>query len=102
MFGLQPWHLIAIVVVALVIFGPSRLPELGRGLGKALVEFRAGTRDMTEGFREMAGMTGQETPATAPLQAQPHEAAGSVCGRCGAANLAGAQFCGQCGAPLGT
>ncbi len=40
MFGLQPWHVIAIVAVALIIFGPSRLPEIGRALGKSISEFR--------------------------------------------------------------
>ena len=51
-FGLQPWHLIVIALVALVIFGPRRLPEIGRGIGKALTEFRKGAREMTESFHE--------------------------------------------------
>ena len=41
MFGLfQPMHLIIILAIALVIFGPKRLPELGAGLGKSLREFQ--------------------------------------------------------------
>jgi len=36
-FGLQPTHLIIIAVVALIIFGPSRLPEIGRAFGKTLM-----------------------------------------------------------------
>ena len=40
MFGLQPWHIIAILIVALIIFGPSRLPEIGRAIGKSISEFR--------------------------------------------------------------
>ncbi len=40
MFGLQPWHLIVILAVALIIFGPSRLPEIGRAVGKSIAEFR--------------------------------------------------------------
>ena len=51
-FGLQPWHLIVIAVVALVIFGPRRLPEIGHGIGKALTEFRKGAREMGESFHE--------------------------------------------------
>jgi sec-independent protein translocase protein TatA len=35
-FGIQPMHLLMIGIVALIIFGPSRLPELGRGLGPGL------------------------------------------------------------------
>ncbi len=40
MFGLQPWHLIVILAVALIVFGPSRLPEIGRALGRSISEFR--------------------------------------------------------------
>ncbi|MEW5721109.1 MAG: twin-arginine translocase TatA/TatE family subunit, partial [Chloroflexota bacterium] len=37
-FGLQPTHLLIIVVVALLIFGPSRLPEIGKAMGKTIRE----------------------------------------------------------------
>ncbi len=36
----QPMHLLFIVVIALIVFGPSKLPELGAGLGKGIREFR--------------------------------------------------------------
>ncbi len=52
MFGLQPWHIMAIVAVALIVFGPSRLPELGRSLGKTLNEFRDATARTGEEFRK--------------------------------------------------
>ena len=39
---LQPWHIAVIVVVALVIFGPKKLPELGRGVGSGIRDFRKG------------------------------------------------------------
>ncbi len=45
MFGLQPTHIILILAVALIIFGPRRLPELGKGLGRAITEFKNGIRD---------------------------------------------------------
>jgi sec-independent protein translocase protein TatA len=38
---LQPTHLIIVLAVALVIFGPKRLPEAGRALGQGLKEFKS-------------------------------------------------------------
>ena len=38
----QPMHLIIILVIALIIFGPGKLPELGKGLGKSIREFKKG------------------------------------------------------------
>ena len=36
----QPMHLLLILIICLVIFGPSRLPELGKGLGEGIRGFR--------------------------------------------------------------
>jgi len=36
----QPTHLLIILVIALIIFGPGKLPELGAGLGKAIRGFK--------------------------------------------------------------
>jgi sec-independent protein translocase protein TatA len=35
-----PWHLAIVLVVALLVFGPKRLPEMGRSLGKGMREFK--------------------------------------------------------------
>jgi TatA/E family protein of Tat protein translocase len=43
-------HLIVIFVVALVIFGPEKLPELARNLGKLMAEFRRHTSDLRTTF----------------------------------------------------
>ena len=45
---LQPWHLILIAVVAFLLFGAKRLPELGKGLGEGLKGFREGIRGITD------------------------------------------------------
>ncbi|KZZ83035.1 MULTISPECIES: twin-arginine translocase TatA/TatE family subunit [Bacillaceae] len=37
--------LILILVIALIVFGPSKLPEIGRSFGSALKEFKNGTRE---------------------------------------------------------
>ena len=36
----QPMHLILVLGIALIFFGPSKLPELGRGLGTSIKEFK--------------------------------------------------------------
>jgi len=45
---LQPNHLLIILVVALFIFGPKKLPELGQGLGKGIRSFRDSMKAATE------------------------------------------------------
>ena len=42
MFGLGIQELLVILVIALVIFGPSKLPQIGSGLGKAIRDFKKG------------------------------------------------------------
>jgi sec-independent protein translocase protein TatA len=38
--------LILIIIIALLLFGPNKLPELGRAFGRTLKEFKKGARDM--------------------------------------------------------
>jgi len=45
MFGLGMPELLIILVIILIIFGASRLPEIGRGLGKGIRNFRESTSD---------------------------------------------------------
>lgn len=42
MFRLGPWEIALIVVIVLVIFGPRRLPELGKGIGQFIKNFKKG------------------------------------------------------------
>ncbi len=51
MFGLQPTHLIIIAIIALLVFGPSRLPEVGKSVGKMIGEFRSATKEATDSVR---------------------------------------------------
>jgi sec-independent protein translocase protein TatA len=40
MFGLGPWELIIIALILLLLFGAKRIPEIGKGIGGAIREFR--------------------------------------------------------------
>jgi len=48
MGGLGFPEMMVILVIALIIFGPNKLPQLGEGLGKAIKGFKQGMRDGTE------------------------------------------------------
>jgi sec-independent protein translocase protein TatA len=88
-FGLQPTHLIIIAIVALIIFGPSRLPEIGRAMGKTLKEFQSATREATQGFSE---------EVQKPVEAKKEEPPAMVaCKNCGQSIQAGVKFCPNCG-----
>lgn len=41
-----PWELILILAIALIIFGPGKLPEVGRSLGKSINEFKRASVDI--------------------------------------------------------
>jgi sec-independent protein translocase protein TatA len=116
-FGIQPIHIVIIVVVALLIFGPKRLPEMGRSIGKALNEFRNGTREVTDSLRAEVNASGDsantnnpaalKTASPAPAQSVTFRAPsimqapiGKFCIHCGAANPPEALFCNQCGTKM--
>ena len=48
MFGLGMPELIVIFIIALVVFGPKKLPDLGRALGKGIAEFKRATEEVKE------------------------------------------------------
>ncbi len=77
-FGLQPIHLVVIAIAALLIFGPSRLPEIGRGVGRAITEFRRGAKEMTDTFIEEVNPQEPEQAQAAPQNgsALPSSSAG--------------------------
>lgn len=52
MFGMGFPELILILVIALVIFGPGKLPEVGQALGRGVKEFKKATDNVKEGIKE--------------------------------------------------
>lgn len=58
------WELVVILILALVIFGPGKLPDVGKALGKAMREFRQAAREVK------AELDTEETSAD-PAQPQP-------------------------------
>jgi sec-independent protein translocase protein TatA len=64
---LQPMHLLVILVIALLVFGPKKLPELGKGLGEAIRGFKKGLATSDEpaetASKESKGPPPSNTPS---------------------------------------
>jgi sec-independent protein translocase protein TatA len=73
----QPTHLLLIAFIALIIFGPRRLPELGRSLGTAIRDFRqslaaSGTQPPETPRVEGSPETHASDASTAKANSPPH------------------------------
>lgn len=66
MFGIGPWELILILVIALVIFGPGKLPEVGQALGKGLKEFKKASNSVKESIKEEVAAANVEEQEVKP------------------------------------
>jgi len=75
-------HMIVVFVIVLVVFGPQKLPELARGLGKMMAEFRKASTDFKSAFeeemrdlerqaREVERRKAEAASASAAAQTQP-------------------------------
>jgi len=64
-------ELIVIFVVALIVFGPRKLPELGRSLGKSLSEFKRASNELRHTLDEEIRLEDRKVSAPAPRPAQP-------------------------------
>jgi sec-independent protein translocase protein TatA len=85
MFNIGPMELILILTLALLLFGPKKLPEIGKTVGRALSEFRKASvdirREISQGMNEQApavgspgangGAAGSDGASTAPDASSP-------------------------------
>ncbi len=99
--ALQPGHLIVILVIVLLIFGPGKLPELGKAMGDGLRELKKATGGEDAAARDSAAAA-TTTTAPPPVAAGTGTvtAIGRVCSSCRASVAVGDKFCGNCGASI--
>ena len=62
-FNIGPGELILILIIALVLLGPARLPDVAQSLGKSLREFRKAASDISDAGK----VDGSTEPTTAPM-----------------------------------
>ncbi|MGC7099608.1 Sec-independent protein translocase subunit TatA [Amycolatopsis lurida] len=75
MNALQPWHLIILVLVVVLLFGAKRLPDAARSIGKSMKIFKAETKDLKDKDAPEA-QAETATPAT-EAKALPQTPAGT-------------------------
>src|SRR5690349_1182243 len=95
--ALQPGHLIVVLVIVLLIFGPGKLPELGKAMGDGLRELKKATGG------EDSSKTAEATtaaPVAGTATVTPISAATTVCPSCRGAVKVGDKFCGNCGSSM--
>jgi Tat protein translocase TatB subunit len=63
MFGIGITELLVILVVALIVLGPQRLPEVAKALGKGLAELRRATSGLSDELRDAAQMLSDDDKA---------------------------------------
>ncbi|WP_026766528.1 Sec-independent protein translocase subunit TatA/TatB [Selenomonas ruminantium] len=63
---ISPYTAGALIIVALIVFGPSRLPEIGKALGKGIKEFKSGVTDESKKAEDTQMMNVTEQPKELP------------------------------------
>jgi TatA/E family protein of Tat protein translocase len=81
-------HMIVVFIVVLVVFGPQKLPELARGLGKLMAEFRKASTDFKSAFEEEMREMERQTLLAERKKAAEAVAASAAATETGAAPVA--------------
>jgi len=78
--GFNGFDLIILFVVALLVFGPKRLPEIGSAIGRGIQEFRKGLHEITSPEDEKNGthQTAVREPRSASEESRAHDTASST------------------------
>jgi Tat protein translocase TatB subunit len=71
MFGIGFQEMLLILVVVLIFFGPKRLPDLAKSLGKGLAEFKKASEEVKKGIDEAMK---EEAPKEEPAKVEPVKA----------------------------
>ena len=59
---LAPWHWAVVIIIAIVLFGSKKLPDLGKGLGEGFRGFKEGLKGFTEDTHKPADTANVVTP----------------------------------------
>lgn len=70
---LSPWELLILVFVVLLFFGPKRLPEIGKGLGKGMREFKDSVTGKDEKEQKRAALTAASAAEEQAPAAREHD-----------------------------
>jgi sec-independent protein translocase protein TatA len=62
----QPWHIIVVLVVAILLFGGKKLPELGKGLGEGFKGFKDGLKGINDETPAKPANPAETTHAVTP------------------------------------
>jgi len=70
-FGIGGWEVVLILGAILILFGAKKLPELAKGLGSGIKEFKKATREVTDEISSAMNDTSQPANRLPPTNPQP-------------------------------